>query len=178
MDELSGMDELGGMDELTWRDELLFSYHRAIETYGWHVIHVFGGECLAWSYTVGLVDNFDHPELVVMGLDRGSGYGLLAALIDELGVGLRRRVGRDWPQALNHHQLRLVSVDPQRWTEDWFCVWVNYYGSLGRFDLVPEALQVAWADDEGRFPWESDFEAAKRMLQPLLDEPGEPRAAA
>jgi len=46
-----------------------------IAYYGWAITGVTDDAVVPWSYTVGLVEGFDHPELLVVGLaDDDSGH--------------------------------------------------------------------------------------------------------
>jgi hypothetical protein len=47
-------------------DELHLELARIIDTYGWAIQGVEGTEsCDSWAYTIGLVERYGQPELVV-----------------------------------------------------------------------------------------------------------------
>ena len=52
------------------RDEVLFSLHGRVQRNGWalQIVASTGPPGLGWVYTIGLAA-FDHPELVVVGLE-------------------------------------------------------------------------------------------------------------
>lgn len=46
---------------------------RDIREYGWHCLHVLpraGEEGVGFTYTIGLIESYDHPELMIFGLGR------------------------------------------------------------------------------------------------------------
>ncbi|MBA2427455.1 MAG: DUF4262 domain-containing protein [Actinobacteria bacterium] len=66
-------------------DDVRFHIHGLIEGSGWAVIPVEGNTPYrSWAYTVGLVQTFDHPELVVVGLDPLAAGRLLNSIGDAI----------------------------------------------------------------------------------------------
>ena len=44
----------------------MLSLDLTIRTYGWQLLQIT--DTNPWSYTIGLLENYDHPELMVTGL--------------------------------------------------------------------------------------------------------------
>ena len=104
-----------------------------ISVNGWVVLTVGEGE-EAFTYTVGLVEHYDHPELIVVDLAREHQYELINTLAK--GVAARGRPALDLPSMRG---VRCVEVHADHLQGDYFGTWSNRYGRL----LQPgEALQV------------------------------------
>jgi hypothetical protein len=117
------------------------------------------------AFSVGLFRSWDHPEVAVFGLapheladavwrvaarirhgDRFEHGDVADGIVAARAVTFRRIVPRHYAAVLGHG------------------VW--YHGGA-RFP----ALQVVWADADGRFPWDRWFPRELRDAQPVLFEP-------
>jgi hypothetical protein len=59
-----------------------------IQQFGWTVINVFGDEELnPYSYTIGLTKTFNHPEIVISGLDGEKACKILNLIGDNIKKG-------------------------------------------------------------------------------------------
>jgi hypothetical protein len=77
----------GGDDEKVFTD---------VADYGWHVVRVLEkSETPGWAFSIGMYRNFNHPEIVVFGLDGD----LLHSVINSIGEGVR--TGRDLRSTVN-----------------------------------------------------------------------------
>ena len=116
-----------------------------IAEYGFMIIGVEGGDDDAprapWSYTVGLLDAADHPELIVAGATTqlaGSFLSGLAHMViddgDRFELGEEIDIGRG--------SLRFGAVNEIQYALDTFNMWHNLseYGAIETYAL--EALQV------------------------------------
>jgi len=113
---------------------------QAIERYGWSVVGVEAGRGIGWAYTIGLLEGFDHPELVVVGLDWPASGNLLNRLGDQVAAGrlLYPGLGEDPAEGIE-----LGAVAPSQWTErSTFAGWVGYYEWRGGAPADPFAVQV------------------------------------
>lgn len=123
-------------------DEMRFALHGTIERYGWSIQYV-GDEPVsrAWAYTVGLTAGFDHPELVVVGLEPELAAGLLNELGGMIRTGTRFELGHLIIDGDGNH-IHLSRVHPAHWVRGVFASWVDYYGALGGKRPEPKALEV------------------------------------
>ncbi len=97
-----------------------------IRVHGWVVMQISDGpDDEAFSYTVGLLENFGHPELIVVDVDRRYQHGLLNALAQ--GVAANGRLMLDQPATLG---VRCVEVHPNHLHGEYFGTWANRYGHL------------------------------------------------
>ncbi|MGW6693924.1 DUF4262 domain-containing protein [Rhodococcus sp. NPDC054953] len=141
---------------------------RTIERYGWALQYVEStvdrsGVHPAYCYTVGLTGH-GLPELVITG--RVSDQS--AVVLSELGSVLLdgSRLGPGDEVTVGGLDVCLVEV---RECEFWLLRAVEHHGRI-------RALQVVWADCQGRYPWEgahgsTEWTGAVAHLQPLLGPP-------
>lgn len=123
-------------------DEMRFSLHAKIERFGWALQYVSDGRTAqSWCYTVGLA-GFDHPELVVVGLEAKAAAGLLNAIGGSIRAGERLNQGEHVVDE-EGREFHLSQVHSAHFARGLFAVWVDYYKALGRhpiqaaFEVVP-----------------------------------------
>jgi hypothetical protein len=121
-------------------DDWLFSMDALIHRFGWALLGVEAEpDSVGWDYTMGLVDRFDHPELVIVGThDPGRRW------LNELGARIERgeRFTAGSTVELDGFTCELVEVDPEQFhTARTFNGWMSYYLSKGVLPS-PMALQI------------------------------------
>ena len=108
----------------------------AIRVYGWYFTQIEADP--PWSYTIGLLQTWHHPELVVTDMDHQPAAALL-----RWAVALIEQFGRLEPAELASHGIEVVEVVPEHLESDLFGGWANFYGGLpapGSFvQIVPPA---------------------------------------
>lgn len=165
------------MDAIDCYDELLFRIDATIERGETMVQYVSTDPPNPpWAYTIGLL-TIGHPEIITLGLAPESAAPGLQMLATEIREGHRRPIGAESGQALGGLPIRLLPVPIEEWCEPnhRFAMALNYYGPTGFDPARFEAVQLVWADDRGRFPWDPGFPTRLRRLQPILDpEAGRP----
>ncbi|MCB0996863.1 MAG: DUF4262 domain-containing protein [Acidimicrobiales bacterium] len=116
-------------EEVARRAELIF------RVYGWMLESVEEGpDGAGWSYTVGLSENFDHPDLIILDGNLGLQIELVRAIadmvVDEGGVN---------DEALAELDIELVPVDPNELEQELITCWLERYE---RWPSEGEFLQV------------------------------------
>lgn len=144
-------------------DEADLRVRSDIQTYGWHVAKIAGDDdAPPWAFTIGLEHSFEHPELLVAGME----LDLLHALLNHLGEQVKRgRVLQDGERAegvLERNPPVLRAVAPR-----WHGAFVGNAAWFYR-ERPFRVLQCFWPDEAGHLPWEPEFDAAWRGRQPLL----------
>lgn len=135
-----------------------------IEGVGWHVVLVPPDERTAgWAHTIGLLERFDHPELIVFGPDLERIGPLVNAVAARVRAGTRLEPGTGLGDVLRGLPLAVRRV-AERWIQPFLGNAAWHYRSL----RVP-ALQIVWPDPDGRFPWDPACDPAWREEQPLLE---------
>jgi hypothetical protein len=121
-------------------DEVNQWYADAIAVHGWAIAGVEDETITGWAYTMGLVDGFDHPELIVVGM----GLNGAKRLLNELGTMVRDgwRLTEDSVPEVGDHLFSLGPVDAGQFDLEIFNIWTDFY-ERWRDEYVPRlALQV------------------------------------
>ncbi|MCU1393480.1 MAG: hypothetical protein JWM34_1908 [Ilumatobacteraceae bacterium] len=93
-----------------------------IRVFGWSVAAV--EEARPWTYSIGLLENFGHPELVVTDME----IGLAKVLINEVATVVKDGVDPRARHELQSMGVELVVVDERHLRTRLFNSWTRYYG--------------------------------------------------
>ena len=135
-----------------------------VAKFGWHLVLIPDEpRTSGWVFSVGMWHTLRSPELAVFGMDPNDA----ATVINDIGALVRagRRIGPDVV-------FDDVLADGRRLTfrpadSSWYRPLFGYATWFGRRPPLPVA-QVVWADEQGRFPWDSGVDAEYRFRQPSL----------
>ncbi|HQY85205.1 MAG TPA: DUF4262 domain-containing protein [Ilumatobacteraceae bacterium] len=105
-----------------------------ISIHGWAVVQV-GDDDSAFSYTIGLVERFGHPELIVVDVDRRYQHRLINELAQ--GIAASGRPALDRPSTRG---VRCVEVHANHLHADYFGAWASRYGTLPQPGQVLQVL--------------------------------------
>jgi hypothetical protein len=94
-----------------------------IRTYGWQLTQVT--DATPWSYTIGLIESYDHPELMVAGLELDTQSMVIRKIVDSIAS-----TGNVDHAFLEREGVTLVEVHPNHLADDWFGTWSNFYGHV------------------------------------------------
>jgi uncharacterized protein DUF4262 len=142
------------LERMAWR----------VREYGWAIQGVEGdSQRPPWAYTVGLT-LYGGPELLVTGIALQRAARLLNGMAARLLYG--PDVVADTGEPQPGERLRvpggpLVEYVMVEHPEVHLLTAIALFGSRVR------GIQVVWADDRGRWPWEGDFRS-RRGGQPVL----------
>jgi hypothetical protein len=135
-----------------------------LQQWGWFVTKVGAADPEpAFAYSMGLYENFKHPEIIIFGLE----LGMMHELIN--GAGKRIRQGRGYKERhryndlLKGYQCEFRKVNPIRY--DGLLNYAIWYYNGSRFPV----LQLVWPDQTGLFPWEDGFDEHFRKKQLRLE---------
>jgi hypothetical protein len=143
-------------------DQVRLGLARIIDTHGWAVQGVTGEtDAESWAYTVGLVERFGHPELVVTGINMKAAWGLLNDLADRVRDGERFAAGETID--LDGVDVGFANVHPAQFSRGVFAMWFDHYRAVAPAGLNLSALQVILPD------WLFCARHARHM--PRLDRP-------
>lgn len=135
-----------------------------IETHGWSDISVFPVKedgTVPFNYTVGFTRR-EHPEVIMMGLDRRTMHGVLGAVYGQIKSGVRFIPDTYYNFVLNAHRVAFVEVTNV--VDDTQYPMSMATHLLGR-DI--KGLQLVWPDKQDRFPWDENFDPTLLDRQPL-----------
>jgi hypothetical protein len=131
---------------------------------GCHVIKVMeDASGPGFAYSVGLFHNFDHPEILIVGLDLDLMHGIINNLRDDIRSGARFESKRRVAGILEGFDCEFRDVAASHYRGLLGCALWLYGGT----DFP--ALQCVWPDMKGHFPWEADFNAKLKSRQPIYD---------
>lgn len=141
--------------ELQTDDPALLARHH-IDIVGWAVLHIFPGPGTrfhhGFSYTVGLEETFEHPEVLIVNRTPPLAHNILNVVGMQVRAGLRFD---DW--SMSEQILKDAPV--------WFraCDPVNSVASIhAAFDQHRDtrALHLLLPDANGLFPWDPGAESS------------------
>jgi hypothetical protein len=98
----------------------MLSLDLTIRTYGWQLTQITGPN--PWSYTIGLLESYDHPELMVTGLELDMQNTVIRKIVDSI-----KQTGHVDNAFLQSEGVTLVDVHPNHLAGDWFGTWSNFY---------------------------------------------------
>ncbi len=98
----------------------MLSLDLTIRTVGWQLTQIT--DTNPWSYTIGLLESYGHPELMVTGLALDTQSVTIRQI-----VSLIKKTGRVDQAVLEREGVTLVEVHPNHLAGDWFGTWSNFY---------------------------------------------------
>jgi hypothetical protein len=141
-----------------------------IEKYGWHVVAVMGGpEGPPFAYTIGLMDSYQHPELILLGLQPETIHEIFKTVVEHVKAGRSFVEPVRYEDVIVGYACATRPVHPSQ-QPGFFGYGLWYRHHVGRTGSL-EAIQVFWPDRNGCFPWEDGCDEVAVHLQPLLFEP-------
>jgi len=138
-----------------------------VREHGWFAASVYDDNP-PFLYSIGLMQTWDHPELIVFGLDSRDAHALFSGLIREIRAGRSFAqpgiytvpLAEDFPVGIRRvHQTKHAL---------YLGFAMGYCRSLGRTGEL-EAVQVFWSDPGGRFPFDVGCDFRVYQCQPRLD---------
>jgi hypothetical protein len=134
-----------------------------IETHCWNVTNIRGEDgSPGWAFTIGLYENYRHPEVIIFGMSEESRHSILNWIGENVkdGKSFTLNEEHDWVlEGYNCWSREVVKT----WYKDLVGWAIWFYGSSD-FPVV----QYIWPSRTGAYPWEPD--AAFFAPQPLLYE--------
>ena len=138
---------------------------------GWHaqsVIPSAGTYGYAYLYTIGLGQNFGHPELVVIGMDAETAFPLTIKVVGIVRSGAKLPLYVRIENVLEGLDVMLTPV-PADDLPEWFAMGLSYYAQ--HLDTPMRVVQIVWPDASNRFPWEPGFDEGYATLTTVLCPP-------
>jgi Domain of unknown function (DUF4262) len=133
---------------------------------GWTATVVIGDEeHPSFVYTTGLVATFEHPEVIIFGLEQRLAYDILALVVSDIRAGKRYCSPALYADLLTV-PMALRPVHPTQHIF-YFGDTLGFYRQQGRpGDFT--AVQLFWSDERGLFPFDSACAPAVVDAQPRL----------
>jgi hypothetical protein len=124
-----------------------------IEKYGWHCLHVaprVGEEGSSFTYTIGLAATYQHPELLIFGLERDKSHGILSECVEMIRAGTHFPIDERVADVLaRDFDVTFRPIRKEHFGE-YLGTAVRYYGhdEFGAYVLF-------WPDKDNNFVWQS-----------------------
>lgn len=137
-----------------------------IESGGYSVVAIVGDESgCDWAYSIGLHRSFDHPELLIVGLEAPFAGAVIELLAKQISDGERLIPGTSVIMD-GGLEFRVHLVD-RLWCGqgDWFNLGREVMSTWG--ERWPTTVQLTWSDSDGAFP-EPPGDSKWAFRQPLL----------
>ena len=135
-----------------------------IEKYGWHSLNITAEkDSPPFTFTIGLFETWQHPELIVVGLKPETVRPILATLTQELAAKQPRDLTAVADDLIEGAGC-FVEVARRHYRE--YVGYARWYYNGNHFPLY----QLVWPDQDGRFPWNPRAPEAYRRAQPVLGE--------
>jgi hypothetical protein len=134
-----------------------------INEYGWHCMNVVEDDGHPpWSFTIGLYETWQHPELIVIGRSRATSHEMVKTLSSKIEDGCAPDLSHADGHLLLGMKCHFLEVNA-RYFSDYvgFALW--YYRGK-RFPLY----QIVWPNHESLYPWDEQASKPFKEWQPVL----------
>ena len=117
-----------------------------------------------FGYSIGLYKEFNHPELITVGLPPEVTGALINNIKNDIEKGYTFIEGINYSDFLINLPIQFVKVELEYYPD-----YLGYAGWYNDQSFNFPALQIVWPDREGNFPWDPFFNENLKFIQPLLD---------
>lgn len=137
-----------------------------INQFGWHVMGIDEDDDYpGFAFSIGFYYQYQHPEILLMGLPNQLAHTILASIQEMLEAGGRIEPWSAVDEVANF-ALTAVPVHFDHYRAHLgYAMW--FYQSL---DAPFPALQLVWPDKAGVFPWQEGYDRQYFQLQRVLCE--------
>ena len=135
-----------------------------INKHGWYVVLINETNYLpSFGYTIGLWKNYQHPELICIGLKPETIHLLLNIAGEKVKNGETIRENFEYNDFLENYSTKFLKIE-KSFLNDYFGYAIWFY-KKNNFD----AMQLVWPNEKNLFPWEINLLESQNFSQPLLD---------
>ena len=134
-----------------------------VRKYGLHVINVLEDENgPGFSYSIGLFENYGHPEIIIIGLRQDLAHTLLNNMAYDIKEGEAFNSGQYYDSVLDGYHCYFGKVSKSHYKD--YVGWALWFYQGTDFPLV----QCVYPTVSGKFPWDEDFPEDARWHCQLL----------
>lgn len=134
-----------------------------IKKYGVHIVHVLAeDEDPNFSYTIGLFEKYQKPEIIMIGQSQELHQLILNNIAYDYKEGRILTVGTLEDNILDDYQCMIVEVDKKHY-EEYLGIGIDYY----KGDKFP-VMQIIWPTQSGMFPYDKEAPDGFKDWQPVL----------
>ena len=134
-----------------------------IEKYGLHVVHILGDDDgPSFSFSIGLFQNYQHPEIIIVGLRQELNHVLINDIAADIKKGKSYNAFSYSPDILENYQCYFVPVDKSNYRN--YLGYAHWYYKGDNFPV----LQCIYPTTKGIYPWEDKWPESIKNIQPVL----------
>jgi hypothetical protein len=140
-----------------------------VREHGWYAASIYDHDP-PFLFTIGLMQSWNHPELITFGLESQIAHPILSAMVRDIRAGtFFREPGTFLGVLADHYRIGIRRVHPTQ-HQLYLGYAMGYCRYLGRIGEL-EAVQVFWPDKAGKFSFEVGCDLEVFRCQPRLDLP-------
>jgi len=115
-----------------------------------------------FAVTIGLYHTFQHPEVLMIGLDIDFMSGILNNIGDDIKSGILYEAGKEYPEIVENYKCSFQKISHK--------FYVDYLGTAMWFYKGKSfpALQCVYPDMSGRYPWDEHVNPSLIEMEPVL----------
>ena len=137
-----------------------------IKEFGMHITQISeGGGFPGFTYTIGLYESYNHPEVIIVGLKKDLCHILFNNMNYEIKKGKEYLAGQFYDGILDDFPCYFGTASPAN--REFPTGYASWYYQRKDFPL----LQCVAPTIKGIFPWEDNFPEDARFDFPLICEP-------
>ncbi len=134
-----------------------------IKKYGVHIIHVLEeGEEPNFSYTIGLYETYQKPEIIIVGLKQDLHHTLLNNIAYDYKEGISFENGKMHDNILDDYKCLLIDVEKKHY-DAYLGMAMDHYGNQD-FPV----MQIVWPTPAHMYPFDKEAPEGFKKWQPML----------
>lgn len=136
-----------------------------VKQFGFHIAFVPEDEYLpGFAYTIGLMNTYEHPEIILFGLNQQLLGGILNGIGEEIKSGKTYKPNIEYENILSNYPVKFLEVKKEHYQD-----YLGYAGWFYDNTFEFPAYQLIWTDKESKYPWDDGFNENWKFKQPILD---------
>jgi hypothetical protein len=134
-----------------------------IEQYGVHIVHVLAdGGMPGFGFSIGLFQNFHHPEILIVGLQQELIHSIINDMAQEIKQGKTYYAFSYSPDILEGFECYFTKVNLAHYK-----TYLGYAHWFYKGDNFP-VLQCIYPTVKGIYPWQDNWPQKLISVQPIL----------
>ena len=147
------------MTQLSNSDKKLIN---EVDQFGWHVVKVMADETgPSFAYTVGLNKNYNHSEIILVGLDLDLMHQILNNIGEEIKNGKTYLDQKEYSDILANYNCYFSEINKTNFNE--YTAYVSWF-----YKKEVPVLQCIWPDSNGLYPFDQDCSEGIKNIQTIL----------
>jgi len=118
----------------------------------------------SYAHTIGLFKNYNHPEIIIFGLENENMHQILNTLVTKIQNGKDYEPGNNYTNIVPNSPIKLLPIKKEYYPD--YFKYANWFYD-NTFDFP--AYQLVWADKNKKYPWDEAFNESIKFKQPLLN---------